>query len=105
MLWIRDDWGFAVQLVGNYYTGDKGRTRVISTPYGAARFAAVEDLLVKRLASAKHWQAREDLAHATLLWAAQKGDIDWAYVDHVAKEYRVTDLLAEFKHRIREGPA
>jgi len=32
----------------------------MSHPYGPVRLAAIEDLLVKRLASAKHWKVRGD---------------------------------------------
>ncbi|MDE1821460.1 MAG: hypothetical protein KGJ23_10065 [Euryarchaeota archaeon] len=102
-LWVRDDWKLAVDLVGTYYTGSSTRTRIITTPYGPVRLAAIEDLLVKRLASAKHWRQRGDLEHAALLGARFKDSIDWTYARERAKTFDVADLLRALEREIMPG--
>ncbi len=104
-LWIREDWGLAVDIRGPNYTGDVGRTRTITTPYGAVRLAAPEDLLVKRLAEAQHWKVKEAVAIAALLYAAEREDFDWAYAEGVAKQRGVSmKLLSDFRRRVEAVP-
>jgi hypothetical protein len=98
-LWIRMDWQIAVDVVGNRYTGDPYRATTVATPYGPVRIAVVEDLFVKRLAAAKHWQARAALDEADLLWRDYSDKMDVAYLDRQAAAYKVVDLLAVFRTR------
>lgn len=93
-VWVNVDLGIAVDLVKHPYTGDIGRTHVVSTPYGEIRVAGIEDLLVKRLASTKHWKVAGDFEHARLLAVLYREKIDWAYVGQLAKTYDVEDVLA-----------
>jgi hypothetical protein len=93
-LWTRADWKIAVDVVGNRYTGDPYRATTISTPYGPVQIAVVEDLFVKRLAAAKHWQVRAALVEAELLWRDYLDTMDVEYLDRQAVTYKVQDLLA-----------
>src|SRR5271155_698059 len=88
-LWIRSDWKVAVDVVGDEYSGDPYRATTISTPHGPVRLAVVEDVFVKRLASAKHWQTRAALDEADLLWRDYRGTMDVAYLDRQARTYDV----------------
>ena len=99
-LWHRADWGIAVDVVSSEYTGDLARTRQITTPFGPIRIAAIEDLLVKRLASAKHWRIPADVEQALLLALGYPDEIDWSYVEVRAKEYHVSDLLSDLRRRM-----
>ncbi len=98
-LWIRSDWKIAVDVVGDGYSGDPYRTTTVSTPYGPVRIAVVEDVFIKRLASAKHWQVKEALNEAELLWSDYRVTMDVAYLDRQARTYDVGDLLREFRRR------
>lgn len=96
-LWIRQDWQIAIDVVGDRYTGDPYRATTISTPYGPVRIAAVEDVFVKRLASAKHWGVREALDEADLLWKDYADKMDVVYLERQARFYNVEDLLADIR--------
>lgn len=102
-LWIRDDWKIAVDVVGAIYTGDPYRLATVETPFGPVRVAALEDLIVKRLAEAKHWQVRAALEEASLLWSAHREKLDQAYLDKQARTYDVVDLLEDLR-RIFASP-
>ncbi len=104
-LWLREDWKLAVDLVGTPYTGSSTRTWTVTTPYGPVRLAAIEDLLVKRLASAKHWRQPGDLEHAALLGKRFQDSIDWTYAREQAERYAVADLLRALEQELRSrGP-
>lgn len=93
-VWYSTGLGIAVDFVKPPYTYDIARTQVLVTPYGTVRIAAIEDLLVKRLISAKFWKVPEDLEHAKLLALAHPERIDWDYVRELATRFDVADLLA-----------
>jgi hypothetical protein len=96
-LWIHSDWKLAIDVVGDKYSGDPYRATTISTPYGPVRIAVVEDVFVKRLASAKHWKVRAALDEAELLWRDYSGTMDVQYLERQARAYDVVDLLDEFR--------
>jgi hypothetical protein len=99
-LWIRSDWDIAIDVVGDRYSGDPYRATTVSTPYGPVRIAVVEDVFVKRLASAKHWQVQSALEEAELLWKDYRNSMDTEYLDRQARSYDVGDLLSA----LREPP-
>jgi hypothetical protein len=98
-LWIHSEWKFAVDVVGDQYSGDPYRAMTIVTPFGPVRIAVVEDLFVKRLAAAKHWQVRAAIDEADLLWRDYRETMDPIYLDRQALTYKVADLLAEFRRK------
>ena len=99
-IWWRDDWKIAVDLVGYDYTGSQRRTQVIETRYGPVRLAAVEDLVIKRLAEAKHLRSKESFSQAVMLLSEYKGSLDNAYLDEFAQRQDVVDILAELRRRL-----
>jgi hypothetical protein len=96
-LWIRKDWRIAIDVVGPTYTGSLFRTSLTQTKYGPVRIAAIEDLLIKRLALAKHWRAKAALDEAALLWKDYKERMDMNYVEECARNYDVIDILKDFR--------
>lgn len=114
---ILGKWGFAragrglehadlrlfVDFVRYPYTGNVAKTRLMSTPYGTVRVAAVEDLVVKRLASTKFWKVEGDLEHAKLLAYLLYDTIDWAYLEEYARREQVWDLAEELQVAARRG--
>lgn len=99
-IWESDELQIVVDLVKGPYTGSLGHTTLGTTPYGPIRLAAIEDLLVKRLSTYKHWKAKGDFAHAVLL-ALEFGDrIDWGYVTTFANENDVGELVDDVRSAI-----
>jgi hypothetical protein len=99
-MWHRKDWGIAVDIVREEYRGDLQRTQVVGTEYGNVRLAAIEDVLAKRLISAKHWKRPEDFEHALLLATRYRDRIDWDYVGELARRDLATDILSELRKRV-----
>lgn len=96
-IWLNEGLGIVLDFVKPPYTGDLARTQVLETPYGSIRLAALEDLIIKRLASAKHWRRPHDAEQAQLLAVGHEDRIHWGYVERLAFEYDVEDLLADLR--------
>lgn len=92
-IWYHEALDLVVDINRYPYTGDFGKTTVVSTPYGLVRLAAIEDLLVKRLMSTKFWNIKDDFEQAKLLALVFADRIDWAYVERFARQEKVLDLL------------
>ena len=96
--YFRKDLGLFLDVGGTEYTGDPYRMEELQTPQGTIYIAAVEDLIVKRLASAKHWpgpQSQQELEQALTLWQLYANDLDREYLERQAREYHVLDLLTD----------
>lgn len=102
-IWVHEALGIVVDFVRYPYTGDKSRTQVLSTPYGAVRVAALEDLVVKRLISTKHWRIEGDFEHARLLAALYGDRMDWEYIERLSEDQRVQDVLEILKREASEA--
>lgn len=99
-IWWHPDWKLAIDLVGPGYNGSLNRTQTIQTRFGPVRLAAVEDLLVKRLAEAKHFQRKEALDQAVLLASEYRVKMDGAYLDEFARKQDVLDILQEVDRKL-----
>ncbi len=95
--WANDELGLAVDMVGKELKGSYELVTTITTDYGPAIVIGVEDLIVKRLASAKFWKVPSDMEQAYLLAKAQGDRIDWVYVEGEAKKAGITDYLTKLK--------
>lgn len=102
-IWVNEEIGIVVDFVRYPYTGDVTKTQEISTPHGAIRVAALEDLLVNRLVSTKHWQQKGDFDQARLLAVLHGDRMDWDYIEELAKDQHVEDVLAFLKREISEA--
>ncbi len=96
-LWYNKDLGIVVDFVKPPYTYDESRTQVLVTPYGSVRIAAIEDLLVKRLISAKWWGLPRDVEHAKMLAVLYGDRIDWKYIENLAEREEVVDVLSDLR--------
>ncbi len=92
-VWIHEALGIVVDFASAPYTWDESRTQLLETPYGPIRVAALEDLLVKRLVSTKHWERTGDFQHALLLGELYGDRMDWDYVEKMARRQQVLDML------------
>jgi hypothetical protein len=99
-MWVRQDLGLAVDLVGRHYTGDRRKTRVYQTPYGPVRVAAIEDLLIKRLIEAKHWERPAAFKEALMLAKGNLSGMDMEYLEARAKEEDVADVFEDLTQRV-----
>lgn len=98
--WVNDELGLAVDVVGEDLSGSYDRVTTITTKFGPASVIGVEDLILKRLASAKHWRVPTDLEQAYLLAKAYEDRLDWAYVEEQASKGLVTDYLEKLKQML-----
>jgi hypothetical protein len=103
-IWRRPDWDFDVDLVGPSLMGSHQKILVFDTPYGPARVAGVEDLLVKRLVELKHWPTspawRESLVtQVEILLSEFRDKLDEEYLAFIARRDDVVDLLSDFQRR------
>ena len=99
--WVNYELGLAVDMVGNELNGSYERVTTIITNYGPATVIGVEDLVLKRLASAKFWRVPTDFEQAFLLAKAQGDRIDWEYLEEEAKKADTLDLLHKLKANSR----
>jgi len=95
--WVNEELGLAVDMVGKELKGSYERVTTITTPYGPATVIGIEDLVLKRLASAKFWKAPTDFEQAYLLAKAHADRIDWGYLGLEAQKTGVENLLDELK--------
>ncbi|MDG7008033.1 MAG: hypothetical protein JRN06_07290 [Nitrososphaerota archaeon] len=100
--WVNDELGLAVDMVGEDF-GSYERVTTITTDYGPATIMGVEDLILKRLASAKSWRVPTDIDQAFLLAKAHGDKIDWKYLDDEAGRADVVDLLDKVKKMVGKG--
>ena len=96
-IWFNEALDVFLDFVKPPYTYDESRTQVLITPYGSVRIAAIEDLLVKRLISAKWRRQAGDIEHAKTLALLYRDRIDWSYVEALATRQEVADVLAELR--------
>jgi len=102
-IWYSSALGIVVDFVKPPYTYDVTRTQVLVTPHGSLRVAAIEDLLVKRLISAKFWRISSDIEHAKLLALAHWDRIDWDYVRELARHFDVADVLSNLLNAVSKS--
>jgi hypothetical protein len=102
--WTSPNFRPLVQIVGKYDSGSRRLTRLVSTKFGPLRLAAIEYLVVKRLVEARQWRRPEALAEATLAVERYGSEMDWAYVELLAKKDGVGDLAAHIRPSGDPGP-
>lgn len=102
--WTNEELGLAVDMVGGDYTGSLDMTTTITTDYGPVRVAGVEDLILRRLASAKHWRVPADMEQAYLLAKAHHDRVDWGYMSRKAEDDLTSDYLGKLRRALKKGP-
>ena len=101
--WVNDELRLAVDMVGGELDGSRERLTTITTPFGPATIMGVEDLILKRLASAKFWRVPTDVEQSYLLAKAYEDEIDWEYLEEAADKEAVTDYLRKLRELLSEG--
>ena len=101
--WANEELGLAVDVVGEEYSGSYERVTTITTKYGPATIMGIEDLIVKRLASAKFWKVPTDIEQAFLLAKAHGDNIDWDYIQVESRKADINDYLDKLKEMLAKG--
>jgi len=101
--WANEELGLAVDMVGEDYSGSYERVTTITTEYGPATIMGIEDLILKRLASAKFWNVPTDLEQAFLLGKAHDDSIDWSYIQEESRKADTGDFVAKLKGMLAKG--
>ena len=99
--WINDELMIAIDMVGEELSGSYDKVTTITTDYGQAVVIGVEDLILKRLASAKFWGVVSDMEQAFLLARAREDDVDWEYLNNGAKVAGTEDYLAKLEGMLK----
>jgi len=94
---INAELGLAVDLVGDELSGSYERVTTIMTDFGPAVIIGVEDLILKRLASAKFWKTSTDMEQAYLLAKARSEELDWPYIEAEARKSGISDYLKKLR--------
>jgi len=94
---LNEELGLSVDMVGEDLRGSYDLVTTITTDFGPAVIIGVEDLILKRLASAKFWKVPSDMEQAYLLAKAHEGDSDWGYLEAEARKQDLTDYLNRLK--------
>lgn len=102
--WANDELGLSVDAVGDSLNGSYDKTTTIVTKYGPATVIGMEDLILRRLTSAKHRRYPSDMEQAYLLAKAHGDRLDWEYIEEGAKKSRTTDYLRRLKRMVERGP-
>ncbi len=100
--YANEDLGLAVDLVGEKLNGSYDKLTTIITDYGPAMVIGIEDLILKRLASAKFWSVVTDMEQSYLLAKSQEGKIDWEYLERQARKEDISDYLKKLKDSLKE---
>lgn len=96
--WVRRDLGLEVDIINRTdYSGRTSGIRLIQTPYGPVRVAAVEDLIVRRLVFWKRGGPSKLLDQAVVLFLDHRPSIDFVYLESVVKYERVDDAYRQMR--------
>ncbi|MGP8056113.1 MAG: UbiD family decarboxylase [Nitrososphaerales archaeon] len=101
--WANDELRLAVDMVGEELAGSYDRVSTITTDYGRAIVIGIEDLILKRLASAKFWGVAADMEQAYLLAKAHEGELDWEYLESEAKTAGIVESLHKLRSMLKRS--
>jgi hypothetical protein len=98
--YVNTELGLAVDAVGEL-SGSYDKLTTIATDYGPVVVIGIEDLILKRIASAKSLRVVTDMEQSYLLAKSQDGRIDWEYIEKRAKEEDVVDFLKKLRTSLK----
>jgi len=103
-VWMSEELGIAVDLVGRDLSGSQDRTRIFEISDLRVSLIGVEDLAVKSLAAAKFGGSSRDLERAYVLLKVHRKRVDWEYLRRIAAAEKVDDLLGQVREHMRRKP-
>lgn len=96
-LWLSRELNIVVQVIPEPYIGDARKLRTFRVKDVELKVAAPEDLIRNRLYSLKFWKSNQqlDLEQSVSLLRIFSNELDDAYLDKIAKENDIEDVLVE----------
>lgn len=96
-LWLGRELNIVVQLILEPYTGNAQKLKTFRVKDVELKVAAPEDLIRNRLYSLKFWKGNQqlDLEQSVSLLRIFSNELDNAYLEKIAKENDIVDVLAE----------
>lgn len=95
--WVQEELDIAVEAPASNLAGEEAHVETVELESGLRCFIlGLEDLLIDRLNSCKHWKYQVDCEMAELLVARYNQDLDWAYLEKKAA-LPENDTLSELK--------
>lgn len=103
-VWINRPLNIAVDIVSSSLVEGGPHVRTVKVGGSKVKLAAVEDLIVERLVSAKYWGGRyqPDLEQATVLMVNFRGTLDWGYLERKVSEEKVEDLYQAISEKAKQ---
>jgi hypothetical protein len=98
---VNEELVLAVDAVGDQLSGSYDKLTTIPTNNGPVIVIGIEDLILKRLASAKFWKVTTDMEQSYLLAKSHESHIDWGYLERRAKEEDISDYLKKLKKSLK----
>jgi hypothetical protein len=103
-VWMSEELGIAVDLVGSDLSGSQDRTRTFEISDLKVSLIGIEDLAVKSLAATKFWGSPRELERAYALLKVHRKKVDWEYLRRRAAAEKVDDLLGQAREYMRRKP-
>lgn len=100
--WVGERLGIAVEAPASVLAGEEAPIEVVELGEGLrCRVIGIEDLLIDRLNTCKHWKSVVDCEMVELLVHRYFNDLDWSYLERKASrpESDILEELREVKRR------
>lgn len=96
-LWLNKDLAIVVHVIESSYSGDSDRLKTMKIGKYEIQIASPEYLIKDRLCSFKFWKdnPQSDMEKCVALLRIYSDSIDNSYLDKLAKENDIVDVLAE----------
>lgn len=99
--WYHTALDLALEMPSDELAGSWEKVTTVEIGDSEIYLIGVEDILVDRLCSAKHWKYDRDEAQAISLLSIYGERLDWDYLEKRAREELVYDKLEELKTRVQ----
>lgn len=94
------DLDIAVEIPDDSLAGDVSKLTTIQVDEKKVFLIGIEDIVIDRLCSAKHWKYDRDEAQSITLVKMYMDKIDWVYLNQRAKEEDILDKLEEVLRQV-----
>jgi hypothetical protein len=100
--WVNEGLKIAIEAPASVLAGEESPVETVDLGEGLhCRIIGIEDLLIDRLNTCKHWKSEIDCEMVELLLKRYLNDLDWSYLERKAAlpENDTSSELMEFKKR------
>ncbi len=96
-MWVREDLNLYIEAPGDIQDLSFERLTKVETDIGTAYVLGLEDILLDRLAAAKHWQSESDWEQALQIASIFFNEIDWDYLKQKSEQNDTLDKFNELE--------